>query len=154
MQLKNKLLSFAAALLILGGVAWGQNVYNFGPTSGGAPAGGSSTYFVQPTASDNHATIKAGAGAVYGILVFNNSATVNYMRLYDATTGFNACNSATNLKTQVQIPASTSVAGAVIPISGGMAFLTGISVCITSGYATTDTTNATASAMSVTVSYQ
>jgi hypothetical protein len=115
--------------------------------------GGTSTYFVQPAASDNHVVIKAGAGTVYGVTVFNNSGTINYLRLYDATTGFNGCNSATNLKTQIQIPASTSVGGAAVPFPLGMAFATGISICISSGYATTDTTNATASAMSVTVSY-
>ena len=117
-------------------------------------ANGTSTYFVQPGASDNHAVIKAGAGTVYGIAVFNNSATINYLRLYDATTGFNGCNAATNLVTQIQIPASTSVAGAVIPFPLGVAFSTGISICVSSCYATTDTTAATASAMSVTVSYK
>lgn len=117
-------------------------------------ANGAATYFVQPAASDNHVVIKAGAGTVYGVTVFNNSGTVNYLRLYDATTGFNGCNSATNLVTQIQIPASTSVGGAAVPFPAGMLFGTGISICITSGYATTDTTNATASAMSVTVSYK
>ena len=116
--------------------------------------GGLSTYFVQPTASDNHVVIKNGAGQVYYVMVFNNSATVNYVRLYDAGTGFNGCNSATGLITQMQVPASVSVGGAMIPIDAGASFATGISICITSGYATTDVTNATASAMSITVGYK
>jgi hypothetical protein len=116
--------------------------------------GGLSTYFVQPTASDNHVVIKAGAGQIYYVLAMNNSATVNYIRFYDATTGFNGCNSATNLITQIQVPASTSVGGVSIPLSFGLAFATGISICVTSGYATNDTTNATATAMSITVGYK
>lgn len=116
--------------------------------------GGLSLYFVQPTASDNHAVIKAGAGQVYHISVTNNSATVNYLRLYNATTGFNGCNSATNLVGQWAIPASTSVGGLSMNVGMGIAFATGISICVTSGYATTDTTNATASAMSVNVGYK
>lgn len=117
-------------------------------------SGGLSLYFVQPTASDNHAVIKAGAGQVYHISVTNNSATVNYLRLYNATTGFNGCNSATNLVGQWAIPASTSVGGLSMNVGMGVAFATGISICVTSGYATNDTTNATASAMSVNVGYK
>ena len=117
-------------------------------------AGGLSVYFVQPTASDNHVVIKAGAGQVYKVSVTNNSATVNYLRLYNATTGFNGCNSATNLIYQMAIPASTSVGGLSDSWDMGIAFATGISICVTSGYATTDTTNATASAMSVNIGYK
>ena len=117
-------------------------------------SGGLTMYFVQPGASDNHANIKNGAGQVYHISATNNSATVNYLRLYNAATGFNGCNSATNLVGQWAIPASTSGAGIVVADFGaGIAFSTGISICVSSGYATTDTTNATASAMSVNIGY-
>jgi hypothetical protein len=114
-------------------------------------AGGASTSFLQPTASDNHATIKAGAGTLYGVMATNNSVTINYLRYYNATTAFNGCNSATNLITQVAILPSGGIS-AFIPV--GIAFATGLSICVTSGYATTDTTNATASAMSITTVYQ
>lgn len=117
-------------------------------------SGGLATYFLQPAASDNHANIKNGAGQIYHVAVTNNSATINYVRFYNAATGFNACNSATNLIYQLAIPASTSGAGFVQDISMGIAFSTGISICVTSGYATTDTTSATASAMSVMVGYK
>src|SRR5688572_16020478 len=113
-----------------------------------------SVYNVQPTASDNHVTIKAGAGNVYKIDAFNNSATVNYIRLYNATTGFNGCNSATGLVWQGIIPASTSGAGLSSSWDAGMTFSTGISICVTSGYAQTDTTNATASALIVNIGYK
>lgn len=117
-------------------------------------SGGLTNYFVQPAASDNHVVIKAGAGQVYKVSVTNNSATINYLRLYNATTGFNGCNSATNIVYQMAIPASTSGAGYSDSWDLGLAFATGISICVTSGYATTDTTNATASAMSVNVGYK
>lgn len=112
--------------------------------------GGATPYFVQPTASDNHAVIKNGAGTAYGIMATNNSVTINYLRLYNAGTGFNGCNSATGLLTQVAILPS---GGITVAFPVGMAFATGLSICVTSGYATNDTTNATASAMSVTVLY-
>ena len=121
---------------------------------GAQTSGGLTAYFVQPTASDNHANIKNGAGQVYKVSVTNNSATVNYLRLYNAASGFNGCNSATNLMYQMAIPASTSGAGYSDSWEFGMAFSTGISICVTSGYATNDTTNATASAMSVNVGYK
>lgn len=117
-------------------------------------SGGLSNYNIQPAASDNHAVIKAGAGQVYKIEAFNNSATVNYVRLYNATTGFNGCNSATNLVWQGIIPASTSGAGLSASWMPGIAFATGISICVTSGYAQNDTTNATASALIVNVGYK
>lgn len=117
-------------------------------------SGGLTVYNVQPTASDNHANIKNGAGQVYKVDVFNNSATVNYIRLYNAASGFNGCNSATNLVWQGIIPASTSGAGLSSSWDLGIAFGTGISICVTSGYATNDTTNATASALIVNVGYK
>lgn len=117
-------------------------------------AGGLLVYFVQPTAGDNHANIKNGAGQVYKISVTNNSATPNYLRLYDAASGFNGCNSATNLKYQIAIPASTVIGGISDSWDMGMAFTSGISICVTSGYSTIDTMNATASAMSVNIGYK
>lgn len=108
-------------------------------------------YFVQPAASDNHANIKNGAGQVFKISVTNNSATINYLRLYNAGTGFNGCNSATNLVYQMAIPAQS---GLIDTWLAGMPFASGISICVTSGYATNDTTAATASALSVNVGYK
>jgi hypothetical protein len=111
-------------------------------------------YNLEPTASDNHANIKNGAGLVYHIAATNNSATINYLRLYNAASGFNGCNSATNLQWEVEIPASTSGAGFVEDIAEGVTFSTGISICVTGAYGQTNTTNATASAIEVNVGYK
>ena len=119
-----------------------------------ATSGGLSSYVVEPAASDNHANIKNGAGQVYHITAFNNSGTINYLRLYNAATGFNGCGSATNLVWEGHIPANTSDAGFVEDISQGLAFSTGISICVTGAYGQTSTTNATASAISINVLYK
>ena len=115
----------------------------------GAPV---TTYFLQPTASNNSTNIKAAAGFVYWVLAENNSATVNYLRFYN-TASAPTCTSATGLVTQIQIPASTSVGGINLALPYPMQFLLGIGICVTSGYATTDNTNATATAMSITIGY-
>ncbi len=117
-----------------------------------AASGGLTTYFLQPTASTNSVNVKATAGQVYWVLAENNSATVNYLRLYN-TSSAPTCSSASLLITQIQIPASTSVGGVNIPLPFGIPFSTGIGICVTSGYATTDTTNATATAISLTIGY-
>ncbi len=118
-------------------------------------SGGLSWYFLQPIASDNHTVVANGAHQLYEVVVNNNSSIVNYLRFYDLGTGFNGCNSATGLKGQIPIPASTAIGGQVIPIvGGGASFATGISICVTSGYATNDVTNATATAMSINILYK
>lgn len=117
-------------------------------------AGGiTTTYVLEPAASDNHANIKNGAGNVYWMSAFNNSATINYIRLYNAATGFNGCNSATNLVWEGHIPASTSDAGFIQNFNTPISFTTGISICVTGAYGQTNTTNATASAISITIGY-
>lgn len=117
-------------------------------------ANGLTPYTLEPAASDNHANIKNGAGVVYHINSFNNSATVNYYRLYNAASGFNGCNSATNLIWEGHIPANTSDAGFIEDIAQGITFGTGISICVTGAYGQTNTTNATASAISLNIGYK
>ncbi len=116
-------------------------------------SGGLSVFFVQPTASDNHANIKNGAGQVYKISVTGNATLTapNYIRLYNAGSGFNGCNSATNL-----VYAATVTAPGIIDTwnEGMSGFSSGISICVTGDYATNDTTNATASAMNVNIGYK
>lgn len=117
-------------------------------------ASGLTTFVLEAAASDNHTNVKNGAGVVYHITSFNNSATVNYYRLYNAATGFNGCNSATNLLWEGLIPASTSGGGFVEDIGAGITFSTGISICVTGGFGNTSTTNATASAILFNLGYK
>jgi hypothetical protein len=107
-----------------------------------------------PAASDNHQVVKNGAGKVYKVTTSNKSATANYLRLYDAGTGFNGCNSATNAIFAMEIPPTDS--GFSVDVGGavGLAFGTGLSVCVTSGFGLTDTTNATATSIYVNIAYK
>jgi hypothetical protein len=118
-------------------------------------AGGATPYapFV-PAASDNHQTVKNGAGTAYSVVTSNNSATKNYLRLYDSGTGFNGCNSATGVIFAMEIPPTDS--GFVVTLGGasGISFTNGLSLCVTSGFGLTDVTNATATAMYVNVAYK
>jgi hypothetical protein len=112
------------------------------------------TYNVVAGASDNHVVIKAGRGTVYQVSARNtNAATLAYVRLYNATTGFNGCNSATGLIGYWVIPAAATGGGFESSIPLGDAYPLGISICITGGAGFTDTTAAPASGVSVKVSY-
>ena len=128
-----------------------SNPLPVGSSPSPATSGGLSVYFLQPTASTNANNIKASAGQVYKIDIFNNSATVHYLRLYNtATTG--TCNSATGLVGQWIIPGSTTGAGVSSSWDLGIAFSAGIALCVTSGY--DGTGNATASALMVNIGYK
>jgi len=120
-----------------------------------APAvtGGLTFVNAQPTASTNSTLVITGAHQVYHIVATNNSATINYLRLYNSASA-PTCSSASNLQAEIAIPASTSGAGFVEDISAGMTFGAGISYCLTGGYATTDVTNATASAINLVIGYK
>lgn len=111
------------------------------------------TYNVIAGASDNHVVIKAGRGTVYQVSARNTTATPAYVRLYNATTGFNGCNSATGMIGYWVIPASTAGAGFEHSIPLGDAYPLGISICITGAAGFTDTTAAPAAGVSVKVSY-
>lgn len=91
--------------------------------------------------------IDASPGTLYSVQVFNNSATIAYLKFYDAAQGSVTCGSGTPKKV-VLIPANTSGAGAVIPLGGaaGVAFVTAITRCVTTGIADNDTGAPAASA--------
>lgn len=119
-------------------------------------SGGLLTYLVEAAANDNHANIVNGAHQVYHIAITNKSGAVQYLRLYNAGTGFNGCGSATNIQREIQIPFQTSsnIGGFVEDFSMGLAFGTGISICYTGNFGQTDTTNATASASAINIDYK
>ncbi len=87
----------------------------------GGTTGGATAYHVIAGASDNHVVIKNGAGTVYAITGTSIHTTYQYVRLYDAGTGFSGCNSATNLKAGYIVPGATTGAGATFTIPVGLA---------------------------------
>lgn len=85
--------------------------------------------------STNATNVKASAGTVYHIEVYNNSATLAWLSLYN-NSGTPTCG--TSIVWQTMIPAnSTSGAGAVVDASLGLAFSSGIAYCVTTGIAGT-----------------
>lgn len=84
--------------------------------------------------------VDASPGTLYSVQLFNNSATIAYLKLYDAAQGSTTCGSGTPKKV-LMIPANTSGAGVVINVGGqaGVAFATAITRCVTTGIADNDT---------------
>lgn len=136
-------------------IASDNTAFSVNATESLATSGGETNYNVEPGASDNHVNIKNGAGQVYSITAFSKHTAAQYIRLYNAASGFNGCNSATNLIWSGIIPGAATGAGfSGVTFPGGLAFGTGISICVTGAYGQTDTTSATASVMEVNVGYK
>jgi hypothetical protein len=116
--------------------------------------GGTSVSRTQAANNTTGISIKGTAGTVYGVRVFNNSTTVAYAKLYNKATA-PTCGTDTVVD-QIMIPANASGAGAVVPMGGpaGVAYGTGIGLCITTGFADSDTTAPAASTYVVSVDYK
>ena len=104
----------------------------------------------QAAANTTAIVVKATPGLLYGIAAWNNSSTIYYGKIYDAASG--TCGSGTP-KDRFMIPAaSTGGAGFVFAVGPiGVTYATGIVLCITAGYADSDTTNPTVSTAQVSV---
>jgi len=93
------------------------------------------SFTLTAAASTNATSVKASAGTLRHISVYNNSATLAWVSFYN-TASTPTCG--TGIVYQTMIPAnSTSGAGAVEDISAGLAFSTGIGICVTTGIAGT-----------------
>jgi hypothetical protein len=104
--------------------------------------GGVTPFTLTAANSTNATNIKASAGTLYHVGVYNNSATLAWVSFYN-TAGTPSCG--TSIVYQTMIPAnSTSGAGAVEDFATGMAFGTGIGICITTGIAGTGSVAASA----------
>lgn len=86
----------------------------------------------------NHANCKNAAGTFYGVRAINTSGTVAYLRMYNLTTD-PTCSSSTGFVESIPIPASTTGAGLIDPLST-FSYGTGISYCVTGGGGNTDNT--------------
>lgn len=111
---------------------------------------------VQVAANTTPVAVCSGSCILTGITVFSNSANVAYVKLY-ATPAASVVAGTTVVTDQVLIPASTSGAGAVIPLpgsqatGGGVRYPSGLSIVVTTGYADSDTTAPAANAYIVTL---
>lgn len=108
--------------------------------------GGATPYHLSggTTASTNSTLIASGAHTLTTLSVENSTATVEYLRVYDTGTA-PACSSSTGVTHVILIPANTSGAGVVLPLSvAGEAYVNGIGFCVTGGVADNDNTAAVA----------
>lgn len=121
----------------------GVAAYNmcFNGTTWDRCTGTSTLHYATSAASTNATNIKASAGTVSVISIVNTTATLYYLRMYNLASA-PTCSSATGFVNTIPVPASTSGAGIVIPITVPHAFTTGIGYCLTGGGSSTDNTNA------------
>jgi hypothetical protein len=101
------------------------------------------------TADTNLVAVKASAGGLYGISIFNNGAAAAYVKLYNKTT-------APALATDVPVMVIKIAAGedkAIMWAFPGYRFATGIAMAITGGAGDTDTTAVAAAQVKVALSY-
>lgn len=110
-------------------------------------SGGLSVLRKQVANNTTSFAVKASAGQLYGIEAFNNgtSASLAYIKLYDATQGSTTCGAGTPIY-QGMIPAPSVGGGGYISMNvQGLAFSTAITACVTTGFADGDTTAPAAS---------
>jgi hypothetical protein len=116
-------------------------------------AGGLTMHCSGPLAATNNATsVKASAGQVYGLQVFNVTATVIYLKLYDKASA-PAPASDTPVKV-IPIPANTAVGGAIIKWEQGVQFSTGIAYAVVTGLSSTDNTAVAVNSGVVNIDYK
>lgn len=105
-----------------------------GSTGGAAP--------VSKIVANNTTSVAICTAAcnLYAVRLTNNSATIAYLKLYNATQGSTTCGSGTPVD-RILIPASTSGAGIVVQIGGavGDSYSTALTACTTTGIADNDT---------------
>lgn len=168
MKISTWIKSISGLLLTAGllGSAYGQNLGSAGPANincancssvvnlGAAPTGGASVTTILSAASNNSTSIKASAGTVYSLTFIQTTSTaIQDIRFYDTATA-PTCSSATGMKVNIPVQANTVTPGGTFTFGTmGIAFASGIGICITGANANNDNTNA-ATGLNVVVSYQ
>ncbi len=137
------------------GTATTQPVSGTIADSNSAPiVGGSTQYSLVSAASTNATNIKATAGVVYSIQVFNNGSSLGYLKLYDKATTPAPATDSLVLKSTIIIPhGSGAGAGVVVSLPVPKKFTSGIGFAITGAIATTDATSVAASQFVVNIDY-
>lgn len=102
-------------------------------------------------ASTNATSVKGSAGAVGWVYAVNLNAAVRYLKFYNKATS-PTVGTDTPVAT-LPIPASTTGAGFMIPIPGGVSFTTGIAYATTTGAADSDTAAVAANEIFVWMGY-
>lgn len=98
--------------------------------------------------------VDASAGMLYGIEAFNNSTTIAYIKLYNASQGSTTCGTGTPIY-RGMIPAPSSGGGGYVSMRDlGIPFSTAITACVTAGFGDSDTTAPAASTYTINFLYK
>ncbi len=96
--------------------------------------------------------VKSGAGQLYKVRATNNSGTIAYIKIYNATSA--TAGSGTPVD-RIMIPAATTNGAGIVDTTDiGAAYSTGITYCLTTGIADNDTGAPAASTYLVTFYYK
>ena len=118
-----------------------------------AITGGWTPYTYVSTASTNANNLKASAGSIGSIQVFNNSGTIGYLKLFNKASS-PTVGTDTPVK-NILIPANNQGTGAVIPLGdSAVSFSLGISFAVTGGIALLDATATAANVFSINIDYK
>lgn len=98
--------------------------------------GGETTFHFVAAASTNATSLKASAGQLYSVDIFNNAAYPVYFKLYNTASAPSSCG-ATNLAKVVGTQAGTQH---TIKTEQGWAFATGIGYCLVKNIVDSDNT--------------
>lgn len=124
-----------------------------GTFSSSVPTSGGYTYHHVVSANSNNATsLKASAGQVYSIQVFNLNASPRYLKFYNKASAPSP-GSDTVVKS-ILIPGNTAGAGVALSWPGGVEFSTGIAYALVTGVGNTDNTAVAASEIVLNIDYK
>lgn len=115
-------------------------------------SGGLTTYSLVSAATTNATSVKASAGQVYEIEVFNTNASARYLKLYNKATA-PTVGTDTPYRTYT-IPGNASGAGLVRMSTIGFPMATGIAFALTTGAAASDTGAVAANEIVINIGYK
>lgn len=118
-------------------------------TEAPATSGGLSSYRRLATADTNATSVKASAGQVYGLMIYNLAAATRHVKLYDKATAPTVGTDEPKLT--IPLPAG---GGVVLPIPMGLAFAAGIGLGIVTGVSDADATAPAANDIIVNILYK
>lgn len=115
-------------------------------------SGGLTVYKLNSAASTNATSLKASAGQIYSVQVFNTNASARYLKFYNK-----ASSPTVGTDTPVKvltIPGNANGAGLVLSWPQGIAFGTGIAFAATTGAADSDTGAVAANEIIINIDYK
>lgn len=131
--------------------AAGNQIVSFGQA---AATGGATSYSAISANAVLTTAVKASAGQVYGVHMFNNTGSIVYGRLYDMATAPGSSDTASVIY-RFLVPANTSGAGFIVSLGAvGRACATGIGIRVSTGIADNDTGALTANTILANVIYK